>query len=234
MRTGFFALLLAAAATAQPAPEPAPKGAQMVEVGDFGFFIDRYEATNADFAAFLNERGNQEEDGVPWIALDSKYVPIDSTAAGYAAQAEFADHPAVEVSWQGARAYCAWAGKRLPTESEWQQACGGAEKLAYPWGNAYEEGRANVSGPKDGFVRTAPVDSFPEGASPYGALQMGGNVWEWTEAAYVDSAHLRGGSWVNGKSLTKCSSRTSTASDHSYVRGNTLGVRCARGGGGAP
>ena len=214
--------------TSTDTPNDMLRGGPMVEVKDFDFRIDRHEVTNAEFAIFLNQLGNGEEDGIGWIALDSKYVQLDHSDAGYSAKEGFADHPVVEVSWYGAKAYCAWAGKRLPTETEWQRACEGTEKLNFPWGGVFEAGRANISGAKDGFVRTAPVGSFPQGASPYGALDMGGNVWEWTEAAYVDSAHLRGGSWVNGKSLTRCSSRTSTASDHSYVRGNTLGLRCVR------
>jgi formylglycine-generating enzyme required for sulfatase activity len=141
-------------------------------------------------------------------------------------------HPAVEVSLVGARAYCAWAGKRVPTEAEWQAACEGPERLTFPWGHHLRTGpgqplRANLFSDTDGYARTAPVGSFPEGRSPYGLWDMGGNVWEW---ALTDSgeARLRGGSWVNGKSMAECTGSNDVAHSHSYIKMNSVGVRCAR------
>lgn len=225
----FTAALLGVALSLAPGATQTAKPPQdMVAVGDSGFFIDRHEVTNARFAAFLNERGNRQEGGVAWIALDSKYALIEQQDSTFTPKEGYAQHPAIEVSWHGAKAYCQWAGKRLPTEQEWFSACAGPQRTRFPWGETFEPERANISGDKDGFLRTAPVGSFPKGASPYGALDLGGNVWEWTEAAQVDSAHLRGGSWINGKSLARCASRTSVAASHSYVRGNTVGFRCVR------
>ena len=145
----------------------------------------------------------------------------------------FANHPAVEVSYAGARAYCEWAGKRLPTEAEWQFACEGPQALTFPWGHHLRVAgpeallRANIFGDGDGFSRTAPVGSFPEGRSPFGIWDMGGNVWEWTVSA-TGEPRLRGGSWVNGKTLAGCAKSNDMGSSHSYIKGNSVGLRCAR------
>lgn len=204
------------------------RGGEMVSVEDFGFHIDKHEVTNAEYAEFLNERGNQKEGGTMWVELVSKYALVEETEEGFVAKKGFERHPAVEISFYGARAYCEWAGKRLPAEVEWRQACAGKEGLKYPWGDLFEPGKANIFGDKDGYLRTAPVGSFPEGASPYGALDMGGNVWEWSASAEGKPPFLHGGSWVNGNTLTRCANRASTIDSHSYIKGNTMGFRCAK------
>jgi len=204
------------------------RGGEMVFVEDFGFHIDKHEVTNAEYAEFLSERGNQKEGGAMWVELGSKYALIEETEERFVAKEGFALHPAVEVSFYGGRAYWKWAGKRLPAEAEWRQACAGKEGSKYPWGDLFEPNKANIFGDKDGYLRTAPVGSFPEGASPYGALDMGGNVWEWSASAEGKPPFLHGGSWVNGNTLTRCANRASTIDSHSYIKGNTMGFRCAK------
>jgi iron(II)-dependent oxidoreductase len=206
------------------------KGGEMVFVlqGESGYHMDKYEVTNADYAEFLNAKGNKKEEGAYWIELGSQYTMIEEKDGVFAAIDTFAVHPVVEISWYGALAYCAWANKRLPNQQEWRYACEGEQHFKYPWGDVFVRGHANIFGNKyDGYVRTSPVGNYPDGASPFGAMDMAGNVWEWT----VSEGHLqflRGGSWVNGHTLGQCNKRTNTQDKHSYVKGNTLGFRCAR------
>ena len=152
---------------------------KMVHVSDYGFYIDKYEVTNAEYAAFFNEKGNQSEGGVTWLEDDSM---IKKRGSQFTPKSGYGDHPMIEVSWYGAKAYCKDAGKRLPTEEEWQQACQGRDGRTYPWGSNFGSGNANIYGSDDGYDKTSPVGTFPGGASPYGAMDKVGNVWEWTSS----------------------------------------------------
>lgn len=216
------ALLLQTTAAQAGSPDSA-----MVAI-DSTFALDKCEVTNAQFADFLNLKGNQHERRALWLELGTRFSLIEAQEGRFVAKAGFENHPVIEVSWEGARAYCKWAGKRLPTEEEWYRACAGTEERAYPWGEEDAEGRANLFGDKDGFGRTAPVGSFPAGANPQGVMDLSGNVWEWTAADSAAGAYLRGGSWVNGKSMAKCANRATVSSAHSYIKSNSLGFRCAR------
>jgi len=140
------------------------------------FWIDQTEVTNAMFVDFLNEEGNQEEGGVTWLA-EENWALIEQVNGTFQPKSGFTDHPVVALSWDGANAYCTWAERRLPTEAEWEKAAGGTDGRKYPWGNdAPTCEQAQFSGCEG---NTVAVGTKPAGASPYGALDMAGNVWEW-------------------------------------------------------
>ena len=149
------------------------------------YTIDKYEVTNAQCAGFLNAMGNQVEGGVTWLDADDPDVRIHHNGA-WQTDTGYADHPVVEVTWYGARAYCQWAGKRLPTEAEWEKAArGAADTRAYPWGDGAPS--CSLGNGNSCVGATTAVGSYPAGASPYGALDMAGNVWEWVNDWYSSS-----------------------------------------------
>ena len=182
------------------------------EVTLSGYWIDQTEVTNDDFLRCVEAGVCRAPTTCAWG---------DPTFG----DASYADHPVICVTWRMARTYCEWAGGRLPTETEWDYAARGDERFIYPWGNQFDASRLNfcdASCPNadsqiryddDGYPTTAPVGSFPEGASWCGALDMAGNVWEWVEDWYPPSgtdarqnpngpAHynekiIRGGSWYD-------------------------------------
>jgi sulfatase modifying factor 1 len=153
------------------------------------------------------------------------------------------DHPIVRVTWKNATAYTSWAGARLPTEAQWEKAARGTDGREYPWGNEWDVSKCNNwdTGPH----QTTPVGSYPQGASPYGVLDMAGNVWEWCADWYDENYYqsapdrnppgpdmgtdrvLRGGSWyVIAPDFFRCAYRR-----NSYPNGrrsDQYGFRCAR------
>lgn len=150
------------------------------------FWLDRTEVTNEMYRKCVQAKKCEE----PSNLLDYN-------------NPQYSNHPVVFVSWANAVIYCSSMDRRLPTEAEWEKAATWNprtnQKLVYPWGNEYNCSKGNFDDETeldaslmqdgsvncDGYTRTAPVGSFPEGASPYGALDMGGNVWEWVHDAFI-------------------------------------------------
>lgn len=190
------------------------------------FYIDRTEVTNRQYKQFLAETGYE-----PKHYLD--YLPYNAP-----------DLPAAVLEWEDAVAYAEWAGKRLPTEAEWEKAARGTDGRFWPWGNEWDATKLSGNdgtGLKDGYKQTAPVAQFPQGASPYGALDMAGNLWEWVsdwyDADYYrknpsnvnpqgpetgDGHVLKGGGWAENLDFTRCASRLG-GNPGSLLRG----FRCA-------
>lgn len=197
------------------------------------FYIDRTPVTNAEFTTFLEVTG---------------YKPTDSGAARFVShlhgrkpsKAE-EHHPVTYVSWVDAREYAAWAGKRLPSEAEWEKAARGTDARKYPWGRSEPGPKQANYGNRD--RGTVSVGSYPEGASPYGVLDMAGNVWEWCEDYddpdfYEDGPAnnprneqpgerlvMRGGSYMFGPRALRTYARTGFEAHYRFAGG---GFRCAK------
>jgi formylglycine-generating enzyme required for sulfatase activity len=213
------------------------------------FHMDVYEVTNAQYCVFLNEQGNQTEGGYTWLDIGSFYCLITKSGDQFVPESGHEDHPVTEVTWYGARAYSEWAGKRLPTEAEWEKAArGGLEGKRYPWGGeapVCQDGASNGArfddNNKCNGIGTAPVGSYsPNG---YGLYDMAGNVWEWcsdwldfeyyskspdnnpTGAETGSYRVVRGGSWCNVPLSLRCADREGAGSTNSY---RNIGFRCVR------
>ncbi|MEJ2566189.1 MAG: SUMF1/EgtB/PvdO family nonheme iron enzyme [Gammaproteobacteria bacterium] len=196
------------------------------------FWIDRYEVTNAQYTKFIDATHRRS----PSHFRNRTYPPGKS------------NHPVTEVTWYDAVAYCKWAGKRLPTDQEWEKAARGTDGRMFPWGNEFDINKANT--PQRWMALhqegdTLPVGSFPSGASPYGVYDMSGNVWEWTSSwykPYPGNKHpsenygekyktLKGGSWWDC-TFYKCGISAPVFNRSFFIRttrNKSFGFRCAKG-----
>ena len=243
----------------RPIPVVAPKGMVYVPAGEFimgsdpdvdpmtdeldelpqhkvfldAYFIDKHEVSNADYTQFVEATGHRNS--IFW----------DNPKFNHPNQ------PVVGVTWGDVSAYAAWIGKRLPTEAEWEKAARGTDGRIWPWGNEFDPTKCNFDderkfdGHLDGFAMAAPVKSFEQGASPYGALNMVGNAAEWV-ADWFDMEYYavspaenpkgpptsgmgkkswRGASWFAGSEQMRCAFREY---DDIVASGQILGFRCAK------
>jgi iron(II)-dependent oxidoreductase len=143
------------------------------------YWIDKYEVTNAQFAAFLNAEGNQVFDDKYWYDAKTNEYRVTWTGSSWSADEEYANHPVTSVGWHAARSYCEWVGGRLPTEAEWEKAARGTDGRDYVWGNEPPPDGKNANMYTEWPRSTAPVGSFPQDTSPFGVMDMTGNVGEW-------------------------------------------------------
>lgn len=136
------------------------------------FYIDKYPVTNAEFKRFIDASSGWQPGHIPPELDNGNYLKHWNTPNVLKAKA---DHPVVNVNWYAAVAYCRWAGKRLPSEAEWEYAARGGLNALFPWGNQPVDGtRANYSGSH--LSTTSPVGTYP--ANQYGLFEMAGNVWQ--------------------------------------------------------
>lgn len=195
------------------------------------FWIDKYEVTNLQYQHFIEQAGRR----APEHFVQRHFPPGK------------ADHPVTFVSWFDAEAYCKWAGKRLPTDEEWEKAARGDDGRTFPWGDEFRLQVANtpVRWSSLGLEGdTTPVGAFPDGASPYGLNDMSGNVWEWTASwykAYPGNTResenygekyrtLKGGSWWDC-SFYKCGISAPVYNRSFFspkVKNSSFGFRCAK------
>ena len=224
------------------------------------FRIDRAPVTNGQFARFISKKGYRSrklwsEDGWAWREQEDVSAPLywEMGKDGWV-RVRFgrrepvpANEPVQHVSWYEADAYARWAGKRLPTEIEWERAAGWHDhegKFRYPWGQEWMGFEASLD--RDRFS-PAPAGSYAGGVSPVGCVQMGGDVWEWTsshfqpypgflafpypelsEVFFGDEYRvLRGGSWATDALVARTTFRNWGSPDDRY---SFAGFRCARDG----
>ncbi len=198
------------------------------------FWIDKTPVTKREFSCFVEATGYQtaaEERGSGWVWTRIEWKETKGTdwrhPGGPKTTIEaLMDHPVVQISWHDAVAYAEWAGKRLPSEEEWEKAARGTDGWEYPWGD--EEPAAelcNFGGNEGG---TTSVGKYsPQGDSPYGCVDMAGNVWEWTASDHESGGKvLRGGSWFDVANIALSANRYWILPDGRYYNN---GFRCARG-----
>ena len=178
------------------------------------FLIDRTEVTVADYRRCI--RSGKCAQSTAMTGTDCNFRKSGRD-----------DHPINCVDWVGAAAYCRAQGKRLPTDDEWEKAARGTDGRVYPWGNKRDPRLANLVGELDGYDKTAPVGSFPLGASPYGVLDMVGNVSEWTADWFYRGRNrsLRGGAAYGSPIIANVLYRNNTQPANWSAH---IGFRCAK------
>jgi formylglycine-generating enzyme required for sulfatase activity len=184
------------------------------------FWIDKTPVTNAEYKRFLEANPKHP---IPQVNQDwAKPYNWDTKNRTY--PKDKADHPVVLVSWHDAVAYADWAGKRLPSEEEWEKAARGPNGRQYPWGD--QPPTIELCNFNQNEQGTTPVGKYsPAGDSPYGCVDLAGNVWEWTNSDYdKERKVLRGGSWNYDEDYVRSAHRNDSQPDNRF---NNVGCRCA-------
>lgn len=206
-----------------------------------GFYLDKHEVTNGQYLAFINSRPAPGQPDSLLLAVDDSDLQIAWTGKQYELKSvTVSRRPIVEVTWEGARAYCDWSGGRLPSEAEWEKGARGTDGRSYPWGGGISRERANYKGL---FSQPIEVGHYSGGVSPYGVFDMAGNVWEWVSDWYDSSYYgrspernpkgpssgtfrtIKGGAWGTEAAFLRSSYRYGIVPDWSD---DSIGFRCAR------
>ncbi len=205
------------------------KGAKLswfeVEMPEHKVYLDDY---------YIDKKPVTYEQYIKFIK-DTDYKPQGDFYKYYSSGKD--NNPVVNITWEDARAYADWSGKRLPTEAEWEKAARGIDGRCWPWGNEWDINKCNSR--FSNINTTTPVDKYPDGASFYGVMDMSGNVWEWCNdwyGSYMDSPSknpagpdvgiekiLRGGSWTNYPNYLRVTNRYRLIPDNSD---HSKGFRC--------
>ena len=206
-----------------------------------GFWIGKYEVTNAQYRRFIEAGGykNQKywsDEGWQQIQGTQRTKPSYWEEKRWNGD----NYPVVGVWYYEAEAFARWAGMRLPTEAEWEKAARGTDGRLWPWGSDWDNSRANTL---ESISNTKPVGSCPTGASPYGVLDMAGNAWEWCSDWYAPDYYkaspttnptgpssgtvraMRGGSFFISKEAARCSVRSNSRPDYTFFSANQVGFR---------
>jgi len=205
------------------------------------FYMDKYEVTNKEYAYFLNSFENPDTKN--WIKLDDERSGIIFSDNRYKVKEGRENYPVAGITWYGADVFSSWAGKRLPTEAEWEKAARGADERIYPWGMEWDPLMC-ANSCEGGCASIMPAGSFSTGAGPYGVMDMAGNVWEWcadwydskyyNESPYEDPKGpaegkfkvMRGGSWFySSPSKFRCTMRSGRDLKCNFFN---IGFRCVR------
>lgn len=205
---------------------PYPFAGREITATADSFLIDRFPVTNEEYLRFIRASRYIPADTANYLRHWERGLPVSGQER----------YPVVWISLEDARAYALWAGKRLPTEAEWQLAAQGTDGREWPWGNEFHATKCN-----NGFGRPTPVDAFPKGESPYGVADLVGNVWQMTNDVWCNGAYyfniIRGGSWfrpesswwyVRGGPQPLTITQMQLLVSPGYDRSATVGFRCVR------